>query len=274
MPSVELLKNIDNRIHFHDDLQVMEADFSNFNFETSEIVNHFYDRLEQRIDDTGEDKWFFLVNLSAMQINPDAWYAYSRRGRALNKAYSMGSVRFDPSEETRRQIERASNTENFDPNLFSTREDAITRIKSLKSVRRKKHVEILSFTEDEITDRITFDADMQIMDVNFSNISFMHSTDVDTFYDYIEKRLEQTSVKWYFLVNLNNCEIMPEAWIRYSTRGKRVNLQHSLGSVRFAAGSETEADIRLRAESQGFDPNIRNTREEALGRLQDMQSEK
>ena len=72
MPSVELLKNIDNRIHFHDDLQVMEADFSNFNFETSEIVNHFYDRLEQRIDDTGEDKWFFLVNLSAMQINPDA----------------------------------------------------------------------------------------------------------------------------------------------------------------------------------------------------------
>ena len=60
MPSVELLKNIDNRILFHNDLQVMEADFSNFNFETSEIVNNFYDRLEQRIDDTGEDKWFFL----------------------------------------------------------------------------------------------------------------------------------------------------------------------------------------------------------------------
>ena len=65
---------------------------------------------------------------------------------------------------------------------------------------------------------------------------------------------------------------MPEAWIRYSTRGKHVNLQHSMGSVRFAAGSETKAGIRLRAESQGFDPNIRNTQEEALERLQDMRS--
>lgn len=270
MPSLELLKEIDSRIQFHDELEIMEADFSHFNFATSELVNHFFDRLEKRIDDTGEDKWFFLVNLSSMKIDPDAWYAYSRRGRALNKAYSMCSVRFDPSDETRKQIERAANTEAFDPNLFSTREEALTRIKSLKSVRRKKRIEVPSFNEDAIRDRIKFDDTHQLMNVDFSDIKFMHSTDVDTFYDYIDSRLNQSGRKWFFLVNLNGCEIMPEAWIRYSTRGKRTNIAHSMGSVRFAAGSETEADIRLRAESQGFDPNIRNTREEALERLKEM----
>ena len=47
----------------------------------------------------------------------------------------------------------------------------------------------------------------------------------------------------------------------------------SLGSVRFAAGSETETDIRLRAETGGFRPNIRNTRAEALERIEEMKRE-
>jgi hypothetical protein len=268
MPGTELLSQMDKRINFHDDIQTMEVDFSNFKFENSEIVNHFYDRLEKRIEETGEDKWFFLVNLGGMKINSDAWYAYSRRGRALNKTFSMGSVRFDPSDETRRQIERAANTEAFDPNLFTCRSDAITRIKSLKSVRRKKRVEVPSLSQSEIEARITFDMHENIMNVDFSNVKFMHSTDVDNFYDHIEQELENRKAKWFFLVNLNGCEIMPEAWIRYSTRGKRANIAYSKGTVRYAAGSETEADIRLRAESQGFDPNIRNTREEAIVRLE------
>ena len=47
----------------------------------------------------------------------------------------------------------------------------------------------------------------------------------------------------------------------------------SLGSVRYAPGSETETDIRLRAESRGFRPNIRNTREEAMQRIDEMKAE-
>src|SRR5210317_2441106 len=100
----------DPRIRFHEDLQIMEADFSNFNFSSSAVVNAFYDRLEDRISATGEEKWFFLVNLCGTRIDSSAWIAYSRRGRDLNMAFSQGSVRFDASEETRRQIERAANT--------------------------------------------------------------------------------------------------------------------------------------------------------------------
>ena len=66
---------------------------------------------------------------------------------------------------------------------------------------------------------------------------------------------------------------MPGAWVRYAMRGKRLNEAASLGSVRYAAGSETEADIRLRAQSQDFRPNIRNTRDEALERIEEMRAE-
>ena len=52
-----------------------------------------------------------------------------------------------------------------------------------------------------------------------------------------------------------------------------MNKDWSLGSVRYAMGSETETDIRLRAESGGVRPNIRNTVEEAWERIREMQAD-
>ena len=104
--------------------------------------------LERRIEETGELQWFFLVNLSGMKIEPSAWYAYSRRGRSLNETYSMGSVRFDPSEEARLWIERAANIEAFEPNLFSTRDEALAKIKSFRSTRRNSSVEATLSRQD------------------------------------------------------------------------------------------------------------------------------
>lgn len=265
---------LDARISFHEALQTMEADFSDFSFADAHVVNLFYDRLEERIAATGEDKWFFLVNLNGTRIEPEAWIAYRKRGKVLNLAHSMGSVRFDASEETRRQIERAANTEAFDPNLFETRDEAIARIKSLPSQRVARRVQHdQNYAETDFVRRISFDEQGVIMEADFSHFTFYHSRDVDDFYDHIEARIKETDRKWFFLVNLNGCQIMPEAWVRYAHRGKRLNIAASLGSVRFAAGSETEEDIRLRAQSQGFEPNIRNTREEALARIKEMRSE-
>jgi hypothetical protein len=263
----------DARISFDDDLEIMEADFTGFAFDNSQIVNAFYDHIERCIRATGEDQWFFLVNYSGCKIDSSAWVAYSRRGKALNLAHSMGSVRVDASDITRRQIKRAANTEAFDPNLFADRDTAIARLKSLPSTRRKKIRHTPNHSPKEIRERITFDAETLIMDADFSHLTFHHSRDVDDFYDHLEERIKETDRKWFFLVNLNGCEILPGAWVRYAHRGKRLNAAGSLGSVRFAAGSETEADIRLRAESQGFSPNIRNTRSEALERIEEMRAE-
>jgi len=263
----------DPRIRFHEDLQIMEADFSNFNFSSSAVVNAFYDRLEDRISATGEEKWFFLVNLCGTRIDSSAWIAYSRRGRDLNMAFSQGSVRFDASEETRRQIERAANTEAFDPNLFSNRDAAIERIKSLPSNRKAKSTQTSNHTPEDIRSRIRFDDAATIMNVDFSNFTFHHSRDVNDVYDHIEERVKETDRKWFFLVNLEHCQIMPKAWVQYAHRGKMLNIAASLGSVRFAPGSETEEEIRMRAESQDFRPNLFNTREDAIERIAEMREE-
>ncbi|MDQ2095096.1 hypothetical protein [Rhodalgimonas zhirmunskyi] len=263
--------DFDARITFHDDLQCMEADFSGFDFASSAVVNAFYDRIEDRIRETGETLWFFLVNYSGCKIDTSAWVAFSRRGKALNLAHSMGSVRFDASDETRRQIERDAETERFDPNLFADRDLAIARIRALPSKRRVTRVEEVGISAGEIARRITFDATGNaggpLMTADFSRLTFAHSGDVDAVYDHIEDAIRASDRKWYFLVNMDGCEVHPAAWVRYAFRGKRLNQAASLGTVRFAPGSETASDIRLRAESQGFDPNIRNTREEAMTRL-------
>ena len=263
---------MDARIAFHDTDQIMEVDFSGFTFDSSATVNAFYDRLEDRIAKTGEDLWFFLVNLNETRIEPAAWTAYSRRGRALNLSHSMGSVRFDASEETQRQIMRAANTEAFDPNLFSDRDSAIARLRDLPSKRRKRVIHDPNYVLADFVRRVSFDSDHVIMEVDFSHFTFHHSRDVDDFYDYLEDRIKESDRRWFFLVNLNGCEILPAAWVRYAQRGKRLNEAGSLGSVRFAAGSETAEDIRMRAQTQGFRPNIRNTREEALDLIEEMRA--
>jgi hypothetical protein len=257
----------DTRINFHDATEVMEVDFSEFHFQTSKDVNDFYDRVEERIAETGEQFWYFLVNYHNTRIDPSAWFAYSQRGKTLNLAHSQGSVRFDPSEATRAEIARRSETDEFDANLFADRDSALARLVSLPSKRRAKIVHEATLSADEFARRISFDHALQVMDADFSNITFSHSLDVNNFYDFIEARMAEMGGRWYFAVNYENCRINPEAWVQYAQRGKRLNLEFGLGSVRYAPLSEAEAEIRLRAESQDFDPNICASRDEALQRI-------
>lgn len=265
---------IDGRIVFHSDTQIMEVSFANIRLSNSLEVNQFYDQIEQRIAGTGERLWFFLVNYCETRIDNEAWFAFSRRGKELNKAHSMGSVRFDASEITRRQIERDAGTEAFDPNMFFDRESALKRLKSLPSKRQKKFVLTPNFDSADWNWRINFEPDDEIMKVDFSNFSFEHSLDVNDVYDFIEEQIKPTGRKWYFLINYVGTRIQSPAWVEYAARGKKLNEEFSLGSVRFAPGSETETDIRLRAESQGFRPNIRNTEAEALQLIDEMKAAK
>lgn len=266
-------KAIDQRITFDEANQIMEISFEGLTLANSREVNAFYDRIEERIHDTGEALWFFLVDYSGARIDQSAWFAFSRRGKELNLAHSMGTVRVDASEATRRQIERDAQTEAFDPNLFGERERAVAYLSDLPTKRRQVRAVEPTLRQENLDGRLLFDSAAQIMEVDFRGLSFENSRDVDLVYDWLERELEEQEGRWYFLVNYENTQIAPAAWVQYAQRGKRLNQQWSLGSVRFAPGLETEADIRLRAESQGFRPNIRNTREEALERIAEMKAE-
>jgi hypothetical protein len=265
--------DIDKRIRFHDDLQIMETDFSGLHLYDSHDVNVFYDRLEERIHNSGEDQWFFLVNYSGSKIDPDAWFAFSRRGKALNMAHSMGSVRYDVSEATRRQIERDAGTDAFDANLFADRAGAVERLKSMPSTRAAKIHHSPNYTRADFEARVSFLDAGEIMEIDLSDLTLYHGRDVDDLYDCLQDLIEVSGRRWYFLVNYNNCRIMPEAWVQFAKRGKDLNLGGSLGSVRYETGADTEDEIRLRAQSQGFRPNVRNTRAEAMARIAEMKTE-
>lgn len=126
-------------------------------------------------------------------------------------------------------------------------------------------------SETDFEKRITFHDDFQIMEVDFSHLRFASSAQVNAFYDEIDRRIEATGRKWYFLVNYDHCEIEQAAWFAFGYRGKKVNLAHSLGTVRFNARPETEGTIKEKAEAEAFDPNLFRSRKAALARLMGMQ---
>ena len=265
--------DIDTRLDFLTDDEILDIDLSDLTLKNSADANLLYDRIEARIAETGEPLWFFLINYKGTPTEPGAWFAYTRRGKDLNLAHSMGTVRYDATDETRAQIERSAGTDNFDPNLFADRADAIERLRAMPSRRETPIVHVPNYSAEEFRRRIRFLDDQDIMDVDFSDIAFQHSRDVNDCYDVIDVLVAATGRKWYFLVNYDNTRIFSEAWIQYAARGKALNEAWSLGSVRYAPGSETETDIRLRAETGGFRPNIRNTRAEALERIDEMKAE-
>ncbi|SMX26985.1 hypothetical protein TRP8649_01086 [Pelagimonas phthalicica] len=262
-----------DRVRFHDDLQAMEVDFYGFHFPDSKSVNAAYDCIEDCIAQSGHKHWFFLVNLHGLQVDQSAWPAYAKRGKALNLAHSMGTVRFDASEETAARISAAAQTENFDPNLFNNREDAIERIRKLPSRRSKGAENTPNHSAETLSNRISFDPSTGIMEADLSHLTLYHGRDANDLYDQIRDKIAQSGQdKWYFLINYEACKIEPGAWVQFAHRGKTLNKAHSLGTVRFAPGSETEDEIRQRATSQEFRPNIRNTREEALERIAEMKA--
>jgi len=128
-------------------------------------------------------------------------------------------------------------------------------------------------TSTDIAERITFHGDNQVMEVNFKDLTFETSEPVNAFYDEIDRRLADSGQKWFFLVNYQDCIIMPEAWISFAYRGKKTNICYSLGSVRFAARSDTKDTILEKSKKEAFDPNLFPSRAAALAHIQQMRSQ-
>ncbi|RMD91844.1 MAG: hypothetical protein D6811_08060 [Alphaproteobacteria bacterium] len=266
-------EEIDRRIIFHDDSEVMEVDFSDLHLENTAQVNAFYDRVEERIAETGEDKWFFLVNYSGSRVDPRAWFAFSRRGRAVNLAHSMGTVRVDASDETRRQIERDAGTENFDPNLFADRATALARLRQMPSTRLRRIVHEPTHSREEIAARVRFLDAQEIMELDLAGFEFRHSRDVNDFFDYLEEEITRRGRRWYFLINYADVRIWPEAWVAWAMRSRRLIEGGGLGAVRYGVEADTEDEIRLRVQGRGERANVRATRAEALARIAEMKAE-
>ncbi len=263
---------LDSRITVDEARETVEIDLPGLYFHTSRDVNRLYDRIEERLLATGESQWFFAVNTAGYRIDETAWFAFDRRGQEVREAYAMATVRYEDTDETRARIVRDAGTEREVPNLFGSRDDALAHLARLPSQRVQRIERLPSHDRDGFVRRLSFDPDARIFEIDLSGVSFEHSRDVNDIYDWLEEALRGAGGKWFFLINYDGTRIQSPAWVQFAARGKALNEAFSLGSVRYAPGSETETDIRLRAESQGFRPNIRNTRAEAVERIEEMRA--
>lgn len=125
-------------------------------------------------------------------------------------------------------------------------------------------------SESQYSNRFTFHKDLQVMEIDVSNLTFDASRMVDEYYDEIERQVAEQGPKWYFLVNYKNCRIFEMAWIRFAQRGKRLNLAHSLGSVRYAVADDLSESMEARAKQEHFDPNLFPSRDAALAEIEKM----
>ena len=114
---------------------------------------------------------------------------------------------------------------------------------------------------------VRFIDDADIVEIDFAGLEFRSAEIVDEFFDVVEKLVEATGRRWYFLVNYGGYSVWPEAWVAFAHRGKRLNVTFSRGTARYeeSAGNGVE-------RSREFDPSILGTREAALARIEQMKS--
>jgi branched-chain amino acid transport system ATP-binding protein len=118
--------------------------------------------------------------------------------------------------------------------------------------------------EGRFSSRIKILEGLEVLDVDFSNMKFTTGEEIDAFYDEVDRLLEATGRRWYFLVNYTNCTITDEVWNHFGDRGKHSNITYGLGAVRFGMSASARQAIRERAMLAQFRANVFETREEAL----------
>lgn len=240
------------RIQFWDDLEIMEASFKNFSFQTSKTVHEFYDVLEKKLAATGR-RWFFLVNYENCAIDPSAWGAFAQRGKALNVAFSLGSVRFDASPETAREIERRSASERFDPNLFGDRAAAVARIKDLASraptprpgpdAAAPEAFKRTPCAAPAIEGRIALDPVGEIAEIDLSGLTIAGPAAAHSLFDAIEARLGEG--RWYLLIDRAGLMIDPSAWGAFAARSRQLSGAHTYAVARYDDRADAARDAGM-----------------------------
>src|SRR3990170_5873143 len=129
-------KPIQDRTIFHEDLETVEIDWSDWSFATEQQVDEFYDDVDGRLAATGR-RWYFLVNYLGCVIAPEAWDRFAARGKHSNVTYGLGTVRIGTSAGTRDIIRQLAQSERFRANIFETRDQALL---ALGEMRKRREV--------------------------------------------------------------------------------------------------------------------------------------
>lgn len=119
----------------------------------------------------------------------------------------------------------------------------------------------------QFASRIRILDEYEAIEVDFSNFEFSSSRLVNDFYDELDKLVEGSGRSWYFVVNYKGVSIWPEAWVAFAHRGKKVNVNYSLGTVRYV---EKDPDAADQDRPYDYDPDMFDSREKALAHIQEL----
>jgi branched-chain amino acid transport system ATP-binding protein len=122
-------------------------------------------------------------------------------------------------------------------------------------------------TEGRFRARIRLLEELDVLDVDFSDLAFLAKEDVDDFYDAVDRLLARSERRWFFLVNYRGCTIADDLWEHFGERGKHSNTTYGLGTVRYGASPLTRRAIAAHAMRAQFRANLYDTREAALAAL-------
>lgn len=157
-------------------------------------------------------------------------------------------------------------------------QDGVDRL--AKSVYQAARKEALTDGGDTVTEeseqasemlaRIRFLAEKNIVEIDFSNLTFQNAEMVNEFYDVLDAKVEATQHKWYFLVKDDGRSVWPEAWVAFAHRGKKVDKTYSLGMVHYT-DCGNDVDTRISSVDPAGSDQCRS-REEGLQRIAEMQA--
>lgn len=124
---------------------------------------------------------------------------------------------------------------------------------------------------EKINSRIHVLKDIDVLEIDFSDIVLKDKFDVDAVYDTLESRIAATGQdRWFFLENMRNVRILEPAWFRYSLRSQQLRRAHAAGLVRFDNSEDTAQEIARRAHTAAQDDNLFTDRAAAISRILEM----
>lgn len=123
------------------------------------------------------------------------------------------------------------------------------------------------------TKRITIYDDLNIIEIDFSDFTFDTSCQVHAFYDSIDACAQETGKRLFFLMNYEDCKILPEARNAFAKRSKKSRKDHSLGTVKFDVHAQKHDILSDEAGINNLLSDFFLSRKEAMIRLVQMRSE-
>ncbi len=85
--------------------------------------------------------------------------------------------------------------------------------------------------------------DEDTLELDLCDVVFKSSEDVGAFFDTVDHCIERMDRSWFFVVNIENNKVWPEAWVSHAHRLKKISVSYSRAFIRYDASDHSDATV-------------------------------